>query len=104
MKELIELFKIIVIASGALAALWLILIALPGSQLRAFFLEVYSKGLYVISGLLILYVINPIDLIPDILPLIGQADDAAAVIGAVFSGSFGWLSGILATKVENRIS
>lgn len=40
----------------------------------------YAKGLLVVvAG----YIVSPLDLIPDFIPVVGQADDVAVVIGAV---------------------
>ncbi len=46
---------------------------------------VCSLGAVVICTLSLIYVVSPIDVIPDIIPVLGQLDDAVAVIVAVLS-------------------
>ena len=87
-----------------LISLFLILLSLPASRLRYFFLHLYSKGLYVASGLCVLYIISPIDLIPDLIPILGQVDDAAALVAAIFTGSLGWLTPILANNEQDQLN
>ena len=98
MSELVELIKVFFIGSFGITALGLVLIALPNSQLKGFFLELYSKSLYAVTGLLVLYVISPLDLIMDVIPILGQLDDAAALVAAIFTGCMGWLSGLQASN------
>jgi uncharacterized membrane protein YkvA (DUF1232 family) len=102
MSEFIELLKILIIANSSLAALWLILIALPGSHLRNYLLQLYSKALYLATGLALVYIVNPIDLIPDIIPLFGQADDAVAVVSGIVTATFGWLTAYSQTEIKNN--
>lgn len=53
-------------------------------------LECHFRGEYKVSNLVLLtfsgaivYLINPIDLIPDTIPVVGFTDDAAVIIGAL---------------------
>lgn len=99
MNTFIEILKLVIIIKGIIAALWLVLVALPGSQLRNYLLQLYSKILYLSAGLALVYIVNPIDLIPDIIPLLGQSDDAVALVSTIFTATFGWLSTNAQTKI-----
>lgn len=82
-----EFAKMIVIVGAAFLGLLLILLALPGSRLR----KLFSKIFFAVAGLLGLYVINPLDFIPDIIPFLGQVDDVLASVLAVVSAISGLL-------------
>jgi uncharacterized membrane protein YkvA (DUF1232 family) len=92
MNQLLDFLRLLAILFTALIALWLVLMALPTSRLRHFMTRVYSRTLYLLCGMIILYIANPIDIIPDIIPLIGQGDDAVALVAAVFTGLLGWMA------------
>lgn len=92
MEKFWEFAKLFLIINASLLGLFLILLALPKSRLRNFALKIFGIFSYSITGLMVLYIINPADLLPDLLPIIGQMDDAAAVVGAILSGLTGWLS------------
>lgn len=92
MNQLLDFLRLLAILFTLLIALWLVLMALPKSRLRHFMTRVYSRALYLLCGMFILYIANPMDILPDIIPLIGQADDAVALVAAVFTGLLGWMS------------
>lgn len=92
MNQLLDFLRLLAILFTALIALWLVLMALPTSRLRHFMTRVYSQTLYLLCGVFILYIANPMDIIPDIIPVVGQADDAVALVAAVFTGLLGWMA------------
>ena len=79
--------KIALIIGAALAVIFLILLILPGSRLR----KLFSTLFFAIAGLLGIYVVSPLDFIPDIIPLLGQSDDALATVIAIINGIAGIL-------------
>jgi uncharacterized membrane protein YkvA (DUF1232 family) len=77
--EFWDIAKIVAIVGAILIVLVLILLAIPGSRLRNVFSAIY----FVVAALLGVYVVSPIDLIPDFIPLLGLSDDAVASVIAV---------------------
>lgn len=82
MESFWEYAKIALIIGGVLTVIVLILLILPGSRLR----KAFSTLFFAIAGLLGIYVVSPMDLIPDIIPLLGQSDDAVATLLAIVNG------------------
>lgn len=89
-----------VIVSGALIALFIILLSLPNSKLAQIFLKIFGIVNLVIAALLVLYVISPVDLIPDVIPIAGQTDDAATFVGVIVDAAIGYIS--LRKSLESR--
>lgn len=87
MESFWELAKILVIAGAVLLGLLLVLLAIPGSRLR----KVFSTIFFAIAGVLGVYIISPLDFIPDIIPLLGQIDDLLASVLAIVSAIGGVL-------------
>jgi uncharacterized membrane protein YkvA (DUF1232 family) len=77
--EFSDIAKIVAILVVIFIVLVLILLAIPGSRLRKVFSAIY----FVVAALLGVYVVSPIDFIPDLIPLLGQSDDALASVIAV---------------------
>lgn len=87
MESFWEYAKIALIISGVLTLVVLILLILPGSRLR----RLFSTLFFAIAGLLGIYVVSPMDFIPDIIPVLGQTDDAFATVLAIINGIAGIL-------------
>ena len=87
MERFWEFAKLLLIVGAVLFGLILILLALPGSRLR----KVFATVFFAIAGLLGLYVISPLDFIPDIIPVLGQIDDLLATVLAIVSAIGGVL-------------
>jgi uncharacterized membrane protein YkvA (DUF1232 family) len=77
--------KLLVVVGAVLLGLVLILLALPGSRFR----KVLSTVFFAIAGLLGIYIVSPLDLIPDLIPVLGQVDDVLASILAIISAISG---------------
>lgn len=73
-----------VLASGliGLAALFIILLALPKSKLRSLLLEVLGWGGAAVSAV---GLVSPVDIIPDVIPIAGQLDDIGYLILGILS-------------------
>ena|SRR5687767_1392286 len=87
MESFWEFAKLALIIGAVLTLIVLILLALPGSRLR----KAFSTLFFAIAGVLGVYVISPIDFIADIIPLLGQLDDALATLLAIVNGIAGIL-------------
>jgi uncharacterized membrane protein YkvA (DUF1232 family) len=61
---------------------FLVLLSMPKSQLRFFLLEILGWSGTALAGL---YILSPIDVIPDFIPVVGWIDDVGALIGGIAS-------------------
>ena len=87
MDAFFSFLKVIAIGGFALIALVLVLLAIPQTRFKRTLTEFLAwLGFVGASGL----VVSPLDLIPDVLPVIGWADDAGYVLLALACAYIGW--------------
>ena len=92
MEQIGELMRVSCFGCCGLLTLFMILLALPQSRLRYYVLRGLGIVFFTVTVLLALYIISPLDAVPDVIPVLGQIDDGGALIGAIITG----LSGALA--------
>jgi uncharacterized membrane protein YkvA (DUF1232 family) len=81
---MLELLRLFMICGTVLFGTFLVLLSMPASRLR----EVVQPMIgWAISGLSAMYIISPIDLIPDIIPVVGWGDDVIA-LGVVIASAY----------------
>jgi uncharacterized membrane protein YkvA (DUF1232 family) len=98
MAELFSLLKLIVLMVTLFGVTFMVLLSLKESRLRGIVLKTFAWFLYSVTGLLALYIISPVDLIPDVIPVLGQMDDGVAAVSAILTG----LSGLIAMTQGNK--
>jgi hypothetical protein len=98
MDQIGELLRVSCWGCCGLLALFMILLALPQSRLRYYVLRGLGIAFFTMTGLLALYILSPLDALPDVIPVLGQIDDGGALIGAIIAG----LSGALAWWSSKR--
>jgi hypothetical protein len=86
MDQLGELLRVGCWGCCGLLALFMILLALPQSRLRYYVLRGLAIVFFTITGLLALYILSPLDALPDVIPVLGQIDDGGALVGAIITG------------------
>ena len=69
MQEFFSFMKVAVITLGVVVVLFIVLLSMPKSRLRGITLQVFGWGLNSFTGLCILYIVNPIDILPDVIPV-----------------------------------
>ena len=77
---MVSIVNNVVMCGTLLIVAFLVLLAMPKSMLRCVLLEILS---WLGAGLAFLYVICPIDIIPDVIPIAGWIDDAGAIVGGI---------------------
>lgn len=66
--------------TGALLLALMVCLSLPSSKLREFLVPILGWAMAALCGV---YVISPLDALPDVIPVLGWIDDAGAVVTGV---------------------
>ena len=82
MTEIFATVRLLLSIGGILVLALLVLLAMPASRLCELVLPFVGWGGTALSAL---YIVSPIDVLPDVIPVIGWADDLVALCVAVAS-------------------
>jgi len=82
----------------------IVFLSLPKSRLRALTLTIVGWLLKAASLLCLVYIVSPIDLIPDAIPVLGISDDAFALIVGALSGIGGLTSASAGRREERELN
>jgi hypothetical protein len=85
MENLLDIIKIAAIVAAIIIVLLIILLSLPNSPLRKWLLKIVGGFLIAVTLFCVVYIVSPVDALPDVLPLIGQVDDLGALITGVLN-------------------
>lgn len=87
MNEILEgfggflgLLKLGAVLAAMLMLAFLVLLSLPKSRLRAVVMKLAGYGIALFSAV---YVVSPLDGVPDVIPIVGWIDDAGALVAGI---------------------
>lgn len=80
MGHVFSTISILIICLTILGIAFLVLLALPSCKLRSCS---RAMGKYVMPVVFALLVVSPIDIIPDVIPVLGLGDDVAYILAAI---------------------
>lgn len=75
-----EMIQTLILCGTALAAAFLVLLAMPQSRLRDFLMPFVG---WAVAALSTIYIVSPIDIVPDFIPIAGWLDDGGALMTAI---------------------
>ena len=75
-----ETIRMIVVCGSLLLAVFLVLLALPRSKMREVVMPVVG---WAVAALSAIYVVSPLDIVPDVIPIAGWLDDGGAVVTGI---------------------
>jgi hypothetical protein len=71
-----QAIQTLLVVGGVLFGVLIVCLSLPNSKLRDFLLPIVGWGVVLLAGL---YAVSPLDLVPDVVPVLGWIDDAGAI-------------------------
>ena len=79
---MLQIVNNLLLIGGGLIALLAILLSLPQSKLSGFLLPIVGWTFALFCGA---YIISPVDIIPDVVPVAGWIDDGGALVAGIAS-------------------
>ena len=82
MADLFSTIQMLIICATVFGIVFMVMLAMPQSKMRSYLLEAMK---YLLAMGMLVLVISPIDLLPDILPGLGFGDDLGYIAAAIAS-------------------
>ena len=99
MDKAFQFAEMAVICGTVLVLALMILLAMPKSYLRNFLVQILGWLMTAFCGV---YVVSPVDAIPDFIPVIGWIDDVGAIVAGLTSGAMAMSAGSDNRRLKNN--
>ncbi len=101
MDAFFSFLKVLVIGVVVVLVVFMILMALPKSKLRNLVVEYLGWGTTAVSAV---SVVSPVDMIPDLIPVLGQTDDIGMLVTGLGSAFLAYQMRRQRKKLESEPS
>lgn len=77
---MLETIRMIIICGTLLVGGFMVLVAMPQSKMREILMPIVG---WAVAALSAVYVVSPLDIVPDFIPIAGWLDDGGAIVTGI---------------------